>query len=191
MKRNNEWKAFVRYREPIERALGCIASERLTIPDRKGFSADRDYAILLNRNEIVRLAAPYPLYFYAMQRFQVVYDDAPVVEGPFRVHTQEYLYSFHDEEERELIAFHWTPNAAGSSQKSFGHFHIKSPMLAERTPIKPGEFSKVHIPTERLSIESIVRFAIDELGATPRIPHWREVLEEGEQSFRLWKRPEH
>jgi hypothetical protein len=168
----------------------CITTERLLIPDRKDLVEGKISTIVLNRGGSVRLDAPEPIRFYAHQRFTIVTESDPSVAGPFRVHTYEYVYFFADINDAELTSFHWTPHVdAGKGEKTIAHLHIGSPMLALQTPLLTGAFNKTHIPTRRLSVESIVRFAIEELPVEPKLPDWDRVLEESERQFQQFSRP--
>jgi hypothetical protein len=46
------------------------------------------------------------------------------------------------------------------------------------------DFHKAHIPTERLSFEAIVRFAITELGVKPQMRDWLTTLDASEAAFK-------
>lgn len=46
---------------------------------------------------------------------------------------------------------------------------------------------KLHLPTARVSFESVVRFAIEELGASPARQGWQDDLDDAERRFRAFR----
>ena len=44
---------------------------------------------------------------------------------------------------------------------------------------------RLHLPTDRLALELVLRFLIEELGVQPRRDDWSHQLREGEDYFRL------
>lgn len=91
------------------------------------------------------------------------------------VRLMDYFYDFRVSEGTELIAFHWHPGRDG--QPDFPHLHVTSrpgPVRIQR---------KHHVPTDRVSLESVVRFAIQDLGVRPLRPDWEQVLDAGQADF--------
>ncbi len=119
--------------------------------------------------------------------FKIIRDDH-LENGPYKVTTLQYEYQFATPDGDNLLTFHWTPETKESSQKTYHHMHIGSKLLAKDTPILPGSLNKAHIPTGRVSIESVVRFAIEELGVKPLRNGWQKDLDRSESTFRFWSR---
>jgi hypothetical protein len=95
--------------------------------------------------------------------------------------TAGYYYQVGDDKGRELIAFHWHPGRR--NQPEFPHLHI------DGSPGPVAVVKKNHIPTGRVSLESVVRFLIAELDVRPLRDDWDSVLDEGERTFtarRTW-----
>lgn len=91
------------------------------------------------------------------------------------VTSKGYVYQLHDQGGRELIAFHWHPGQ--SHQPDFAHLHVT-------TVDQPPQIQrKHHVPTGRVSLESVIRFAIQELGVRPLRPDWEQVLDAGQAKF--------
>ncbi|MDQ3693418.1 MAG: hypothetical protein M3464_07305 [Chloroflexota bacterium] len=63
--------------------------------------------------------------------------------------------------------------------------HIGAAMLSATAPVFPQTFHKKHLPTGRVSIQSVVRFAIEELGVPPLRRNWRDILDRGQQQFEV------
>jgi len=170
--------------------MRCIAQGTLIASLERNYAVGQESSVLLNNGDPLRLRTTPPpaVYLSLGQRFEIVRDDA-VTDGPYRVHTREYWYQFSLEDGRELFAFHWTPDAADSRQRRYPHLHVGVALLLPETPILSGVLHKRHIPTGRISIENIVRFAIEELGAEPLIDTWHDVLDQGQQQFNSYRRP--
>jgi hypothetical protein len=108
--------------------------------------------------------------------------------GPWKVSTLGYIYAVLDRQGHEIVAFHWNPADAGPP---YPHVHISG--MVE--PLNIGEkFDRVplgdlHIPTDRLALEAVIRFLITEFGVPPRKTErpWSTVLDEGEAVFRAWR----
>jgi len=189
---NTPAQAVRRYLAPFNQAMRCIHHGTLIAALERDYAAGQESSILLNDGDPLRLRAATPpaVYLSLGQRFEIVRDDAlPAPEGPHRVHTREYWYQFSLEDDRELFAFHWTPKTTDARQRRYPHLHVGSPLLAAEPPILPGQLHKLHLPTGRVSVESIVRFAIEELGVTPLIESWRDVLDVGQRQFDQHRRP--
>lgn len=92
-----------------------------------------------------------------------------------RLRTVSYWYEFSEQDSSELISFHWHPHRPG--QPSFPHLHMES-RFGSVVVLK-----RNHVPSGRVSFESVVRFAIEELGVRPLRPDWDAVLAIGEQHF--------
>ncbi len=190
-------EAYRNFRDPMNRALGCITAKRLSVNPVVQFEADREYAILLNDAKPTRLQGPSLLWLSAGHRFRIVRDPdfhTDLSRGEFKVQTIEYWYQYETQDAahamKEVINFHWTPEATRTNERRYPHLHVGSVMLAAQTPLLPGRFHKVHIPTSRLSLEAIIRFGIQELGATVlkgRESDWESILEETEQAFLRYK----
>ena len=80
-----------------------------------------------------------------------------------------------DEAERELIAWHWHPE----SRVVRPHLHIEADPLTH----------KIHLPTARITIESVLRLLLDELGVSRTRADFAQVLDGSEQphlDHRTW-----
>jgi hypothetical protein len=78
--------------------------------------------------------------------------DAP---HDWRVRTAGYEYRINDADGRELAAWHWHP--APFPGPDFPHLHIAAASLGH-----------THLPTGRVSIESVLRLLIDDLKVPSR-----------------------
>ena len=91
--------------------------------------------------------------------------------------TTAYRYHLLGDSGAELIGWHWHPDSRGDRRLS-GHPHLHVPAgLIDR---------RIHVPTGRVSIESVLRVLLIDLGIPPRPAHvtdFARVLEECEAPF--------
>ena len=103
--------------------------------------------------------------------------DAP---GDWRPTSTSYLYQLRERGGPEIVLFHWHPVP---NLVQFPHLHVTAG--AGSVTIDP----RRHVPTGRVSLEAVIRFAIAELHVRPRRPDWQQVLTAGEREFdarRTW-----
>jgi len=109
-----------------------------------------------------------------------------VPDEQYRVQALSYTYAFTMKaagKEDDLLRFEWRREPNPSSPYPRGHLHVGPGLLGTPTVIRPGDFHKAHIPTKRLSFESIVRFAITELKVQPQQKSWEATLAASEVAF--------
>ncbi|GLW32307.1 hypothetical protein [Actinoplanes regularis] len=98
-------------------------------------------------------------------------------KNAYRVTTRAYAYTLLDEDNKPLYGWHWHP---------FG----KSSFFAPHThPFGMGAHSilphRAHMPSGRVSLESVVRCCIDQLGADAARDDWDKLLTLNEGKFEL------
>lgn len=180
--------AFDRYVVPFRDAIRCIAHGSLITSQVRRYRVNEVNVLILNSSDPVPLRSSPAIFLSAGQRFRIVEDEI-IDDGPYRVHTVEYWYLFALDDDREMLTFHWTPEVQPKSgQKTYPHIHVGEALLAPDTPIFPTTFHKKHVPSGRVSVESIVRFAIEELGVSPLKPDWSEILDRGQARFDQYRR---
>lgn len=179
---NTPGRAYQRYFNGLQTAVGCISHGRLTGLSQREPELNRAYSLVLNNGDPEHLKGLNRIAFSAGQEFRVIRDER-AIEGPFRATTIQYWYQFAVIDGPRLLTFHWTPETTDTRQRMYPHLHIESGLLNPDGPFNPDTFSKYHIPTERVSIEAVVRFAIEELEVRPNRKNWNTVLAEGQASF--------
>jgi hypothetical protein len=185
-------EAWENYVGPMRRALQCVTLGRFTLLERTpDILPDTTYVVALNRMDSVRLRSREGLYLVAGQRIRIYEANPELPQERYRVTTLWYAYGFtqkaRDGSEEELIAFHWDRERTAQNPYPLGHLHIGPALLANQTVIRPGDFHNAHIPTERVALEAVVRFAITELNVQPLCDDWETILEATEEAFKTHK----
>lgn len=119
------------------------------------------------------------VWLHLGMRYEIIRTDE-VDRGPWKVRTHSYTYTLTTADETEALAFHWHPESSGVS---WPHLHVGKVNLAPNGVVT----HKQHIPTERISVEAIVRFCIGELDVSPQRDDWKSILHESEERFRMWR----
>lgn len=175
-------EAYERYIEPLRDALGCITAERLAMSERASRVVEKLYPVFLNKLTPVPLRGGTPLLFRMGQEIKIVDVGNDEPGGRYRIRTLRYLYAFSTTERKELLAFHWHPQEEGGAIP-FSHLHIGAALTGEHPPLRPETLHKAHIPTGRVSLESVVRLAITEFGVVPLRANWEGILQRTEEAF--------
>ncbi|MPZ24538.1 MAG: hypothetical protein GEU28_13625 [Dehalococcoidia bacterium] len=113
--------------------------------------------------------------------------------APVDVHTVQYSYDVDDETGRSVFGYHWHP---AISNRPYPHLHIGHATVdldilheAGRSDNANGlraEIADVHFPTGRISLESVLRMLVTDLGVDPLQEHasdWQAILAETEHAF--------
>jgi hypothetical protein len=100
--------------------------------------------------------------------------------GRWKVSTAEYNYTLRLQDRRVLIAYHWHPGEQFRVRTP--HLHIGPGALLPDTALH-----RTHVPTGRVAIEDVIRFAINELGVEPEREDWRQILDETQGRYEKWR----
>ncbi len=188
MRRNTPGQAYDRYARALQAVVGCVTEARLTLNESRAIELDTIYAIVLKSGDGVVLSSEYgAIQFDLGQRFRII-RDPEAREGPYRATTVEYWYRLARQAGPALLSFHWTPETAMPAQRMFPHLHVEAGLTGASGEAQLRSFNKLHVPTGRVSCESIVRFLIEEMGVPPTKPSWQSVLEVQEERFREHRR---
>jgi len=150
--------------------LACLST---TAAWRSGPSPDSEVFSLLHIPGAIPLSVSNrTLFFEATQLFRFRYD---LSRREWRCCTLAYSYSLAEDAQlaKECIAWHWHP---GTSREPHVHVRTEHPAL--------GRLARLHLPTARVSFESVVRFLIGDLGVECRAGEgWSERLAEAEANW--------
>lgn len=115
----------------------------------------------------------------AMEYEQVRTDDP--ARGPWKVSTRQYRYHVVHDAMDEIILFHWLP--LGRCSTKAPHMHLGQSQLTRDAVMT----RKQHLPTGRLSLETVIETLITEFNVVPVRRDWQEVLDKGREDFRTWR----
>jgi len=137
------------------------------------------HALVLGDGDFQPLGGDRDLALFVGQQYRIVESEEP--RGPWKVQTVAYSYVVNYGAD-ELLAFHWNPTGPGAVTRP--HLHVGPASGATYEGL-----IHAHIPTGRIALEDVLRLAIDEFGAVPLRPDWREVLDAtqaGHEEWRTW-----
>jgi hypothetical protein len=151
-------------------SLSCVTSAIWTT----AASPERPWQYILATSEDpvqLRRKAGGRVYLAAAQTFTHRQE-----ETGWRVQTLAYTYqtALNADLSDELLLWHWHP-----AQRPGPHIHAVAEHATE------GSLRRLHLPTERVAFELVLRFLVEELGVQPRRDDWSDKLKEGEEFFRL------
>jgi hypothetical protein len=127
---------------------------------------------------------PSGLFLDLVHVFTIVEVDLHRIPRQWRTTTLMYEYRLLDRDMRELLVYHWQPGASHRGP-DHPHLHVSASLTARidaRSDQQIG-LDKLHLPTGRVSFESVVRMVIEEFEIAPRRNDWRETLERTESVF--------
>jgi hypothetical protein len=153
---------------PLRTGLSCITNAQLFAANK---AAGEVEALTLSEDPLrLRcgdMAAIAHVSLRIGHRYRLVQDG----DG-WHVSTVAYEYYLFDDDEHELVAWHWHPEP----RVRFPHVHAPADPVHRR----------MHIPSGRISIESVLRMLITDFGVEPRPDHvagWEAILDEAERNF--------
>jgi hypothetical protein len=166
-------EAVENFLAPIRKAVAFVTSEVLFASGSE-LSGGPHYVTF--RQSPARLSGPDGIGLTFAHYYNVIQTSEPL-RGPYRVHTAGYEYEFFSREGISIIAYHWHPT--GQSHITWPHIHLPKAEVFD--------FSKVHPPTGRISVEAALRFAITDLGVVPRRGKWQQQFDRSERVFREFR----
>lgn len=166
----NEREALKRYKHVLQQALGLVARAQWITGEQ-----DRQSGRWFLSTE------PFPLrlvtadggsiYLRCTQMFS--YQKSATFRGEWKVHTEQYIYSVGTtpSEDDTVVAWHWHPDVR---EECHLHLYRDDEIL--------GPMRKMHLPTQRISFEQVLRFLIVDLDVRARAG-WEAVLDDCEKRF--------
>ena len=122
--------------------------------------------VTINYGEPVSLRGPSRFQFALRQSFIAV-DSGQ--NSSWRVGVRSFSYEIHDSEGREVLLYHWHPR--GNSPVVTPHLHLEQGAQVGRTEVRDA-----HLPTGDVSLNSLLRVLIEEMGVQPQRPDWDSIL---------------
>jgi hypothetical protein len=137
-------------------------------------------ALVLNGNQPVPLRGPSRIHLSV----SIHYEIRPHPDlGPWKIRTRAYFYHIVNDAMDEIVLFHWHPDSPGMVVDP--HLHLGRSQLSPSAVIS----HRVHVPTGRIALESVIILAIKELGVIPLRADWEKILTgnlEDFARFRTW-----
>jgi hypothetical protein len=160
--------------DPLQRALSCVTPAVLVYRRARPGSVQA----LGVSEEPVRLrcfggSAP---SLYLEQQYDLV--EAPGERGPWKVSTLAYRYRIDSAAGDELALWHWHPKNLQGRPHRYPHPHLHAQV---------GALAGLHLPTGRVSVESILRLLLKEFDVRPLRDDWASVLDATEEVFEQWR----
>ena len=162
--------------EPLRRSVSCVTKTHVHVSGGY-FDTDKVHALVLGDGDRVRLQGEPTLYLSLSQRYRIV--EAAEERGPWKITTAGYFYEIADSDCREIVTFQWHPS--GASPVTTPHLHLGS-----GAQVHHERLGDCHIPTSRVSIEQVIRLAID-LGAKHLRDDWDDVLAMSQAAHEHWR----
>jgi hypothetical protein len=156
-------KAFT---DPIQSALSCFATGRVTVDCYDPADEGR---LVFNGGKPTKLHGPERIRITCAMQYKIV--ATGVAAKPWKVHTTNYIYRLVDRHGSPIVDYHWHP--ASTPDIPFPHLHAR----------KYG--CKLHYITGRVLIEDVLVLA-SECGASPGDPvKWSRILNRNRKNFAL------
>jgi hypothetical protein len=168
------------YLGPLQKALACI-SHAVFIHNAFEASLGEEYFITLPGGDPVRLACSRGGHYRIRveQRFHIIHMPGDRQLGPYKIRTRKYEYSLDDDDEREIVAFHWHPREQGFDEP---HLHVSAGAGALLE-----NFHRAYLPTGRITFEDFVRFTIRDFSVTALNTGYRKLLDASKAGFNTAK----
>lgn len=166
-----------------------MTTQRLSVhPD--GYEPGVLYAVAFGRRaEPVPLRAkaggPSGLLFDLRHVYAIVPVASAAPRPMWRVTTKSYEYRILDSREEELLVYHWQPKDIVRGP-DYPHLHVSATVSAMTSATARQSFplDRCHLPTGRVSLESVVRVLVAEFGIAYRHRNWAARLNRTENAFR-------
>lgn len=167
--------------DPLRSALACVAQTKIIVTSSGRREVDQEHWWALPGDDgYIRLGGPGRLQMFARMRYKIITDKRKDY-GPYRVTTRGYMYGLRSPDNREVLQYHWHPS--GQSHEQMPHLHIGSAQIADDAVISESH----HLPTGRITFESVIRMAIKEFRVEPLHEDWEDRLMAAETPHILYR----
>lgn len=120
------------------------------------------------------------LYFYLAQLLEAVHEE----DGQHRLRTLQYWYRLQTEVSPQTQATIRWEYVRAAPRNGYERHHVQVPATVPLSSEHSLDLNKIHMPTGWVTIESIIRFLIVDLGFNPPCgDEWPNILEKSEQYF--------
>jgi len=166
--------AYAAFVEPLQQDVRCITDDQLVSSPGGRHEVDKTHSLTLASGPILLTEDGVQLKIGLQY---MIIKTGKSGRDAYKVSTRAYTYLFLDIEDRPTMAYHWHP--FGLSDFAEPHLHPYS--IGGSLP------RKAHYPSSRVSLESVIRFCIEQGGAEPKRDNWDAVLALNEGKFLLYR----
>ena len=165
-------EAIEAYADPIRQTLHCVTHSLVGFG--VGVSPNGRVGTLNFLPDAMAQLNGTQLGLFFSQRYECCQSS---VDQLWKVRTLGYFYTVHDcrgAEPCEIFSYQWHPDSKITSP----HVHFKKgePIVA-----------RAHLPTGRISIESVVEFLVQDLGVKPAKENWPTIVGRNREIFEKYR----
>lgn len=176
----NPTDAFYAFQRPLQQDLSCVTNDILVTSKGGRHDVDVIHSLTAADGPVLITGDGHQLDIGLQYSIIKTGDSGKMA---YRCTTKAYAYAILDAENHPLFAWHWHPFGNSSYYEPHAHPFAIDPRLLP---------SRAHFPTGRISLEQVIRFAIDQLKVEPVRNDWDKVLSLNEAKFELhrsWRDP--
>jgi hypothetical protein len=153
---------------PLRRAASCVTGVQLLISgDHSDRPGSRQSITFLELPTFRSVRLKCELSFRLVHAYKLDFDPTKPGHEQWKVRSERYYYSLlHAADRREMLSWHWHPNTGDPRP----HLHHG---------VGLGDLR--HIPTGRVTVESIIRYLLVDLDVPPKRDDFLQVLDEAER----------
>jgi hypothetical protein len=160
------------YTQPIRETLRCVTDAIIAYGGGTSPSTQTNTLTFVSDSVAPLNGSILGLHF--SQRYNFYQDSGDQL---WRVRIRGYIYTVYDltgEAPEEIFSYHWHPE----SSVTIPHVHFKK-----------GEklITRTHLPTGRVSIESVAEFLIRDMGVKHRRNDWESVIVRNREKFEQYR----
>ena len=172
----NPAEAVREYLAPLQQSMSCFGNAVLR---SDGYDADVIHTATVQSPVVELITKSHEiLNLVFVQHFAL---EKRILIG-WKVCTRSYYYAVEDEAGKEILAFHWHPDANPENRILYPHMHIGAGAGRFRS-----EICEIHFPTPRIAFEEFGRMLIEDFGVDPERSDALQVLNQNLERFKTWK----
>lgn len=187
-----EAEAVNNYVAPLQRAVSCVTKAVLDVSGGT-YARDRPHALTFGDGLPQKIKGA-NIYLAITQLYRVIQEEDPD-RGPWRVTIDQYVYTLSAIRGRErsakpetLMSYQWHPQPR--AKFNYPHLHLGPASGIDSSADAAARLTdKSHVPTGRVAVEDVIRFAITQLSVEPIRADWAQVLDEAQkrhERYRSW-----
>jgi hypothetical protein len=123
--------------------------------------------VLLFRGEPVRIRGLERIHLRVRLRVRVAQTTTP--RGLWDAQTAAYEYRLSDQDDREILTYHWHPGSQS---------HVRTPHLhlGPSAEVRRDSLLTAHLPTGMVALQDVIRLAIESFGVVAVRQDWERAL---------------